>query len=180
MRMSRRAVIAGAIVSAASVMIPQTVRFAYADEAPKPAPPPSAADASPEAIVKNLYDRYLAGAYDYMDDGLRAHYFATATDHLLARVFDKSKTDNEPGIDYEPLIDGQDGEVKGLTIVMTSSTPATSTAPGKATVEARFTSYDDKMTVIFDFVTEKAVWKIDDIRNKEGNSLKAVAKDFLQ
>jgi len=145
-----------------------------AEEAKKPAPAPSGPDAKPEEIVKNLYDRYAAEAYDYMDDPLRPRYFSAATDALLKKAFDKSKADNEPGIDYEPLIDGQDGEVKGLSIVTTANTPA------KVTVEARFTSFEDKMTVIFDFVSEKNAWKIDDIRNKEGNSLKAVAKDFLQ
>jgi hypothetical protein len=157
-------------------MLPDALGVAArADDSPKkPVPPPSGPDAKPEEIVKNLYDRYLAESYDYMDEPLRAHYFTQATDKLLKKVFDKSKADDEPGIDYEPLIDGQDGEVKGLTIVTTASTPT------RATVEARFVSFEDKTTVIFDFVLEKTSWKIDDIRSKDGNSLKAVAKDFLQ
>eukprot|EP01037_Dinobryon_pediforme_P037082 gene37082-44373_t len=103
---------------------------AFAAEAvKKSAPPPPGNDAKPEDIVKNLYDRYAAEKYDYMEDALRPHYFTKATDALLKKVFDKSTADNEPGIDYEPLIDGQDGEVKALAIVVTSSSPV------KATVE---------------------------------------------
>ncbi len=152
-----------------------TVSAARAEDAKKPLPPTPGPDAKPEEIVKNLYDSYaIEGGFDYMGDKLRPRYFTQATGDLLKKVFVKSEADNEPGIDYEPLIDGQDGEVKGLVITPTASTPV------KATVEARFTSFEDKMTVIFDFVPEKNVWKIDDIRDKEGNSLKAVAKDFLQ
>jgi hypothetical protein len=142
---------------------------------PAKLPPAPGPDAKPEEIVKTLYDsRASASGFDFLDDKLRPRYLTKATDELLTKVFAKSEAENEPGIDYDPLIDGQDGEVKGLVIATTSATPA------KATVEARFTSYDDKMTVIFDFVSEKNTWKIEDIRDKEGNSLKAVAKDFLQ
>lgn len=149
--------------------------FAASAETTKPLPAAPAAEAKPEEIVKTLYDGYrIDPGYDYLGEKLRPRYFTAATADLLKRVFAKSEAENEPGIDYEPLIDGQDGEVKDLVIVVTLN------APPKMTVEARFTSFGDKMTVIFDFVSEANIWKIDDIRDKEGNSLKAVAKDFLQ
>jgi hypothetical protein len=176
-RLRRDVLIAGLAAATMPILAPLlgAVRLSRADSvAKKPAPPPAGPDAKPEEIVRNLYDRYLAEVYDYMDEPLRIRYFSQATDALLKKVFDKSKADDEPGIDYEPLIDGQDGEVKGLVIATTLATPT------KATVEARFTSYEDKTIVIFDFLLEKTTWKIEDIRNKEGNSLKAVAKDFLQ
>ncbi|MDR3497557.1 MAG: DUF3828 domain-containing protein [Ancalomicrobiaceae bacterium] len=141
--------------------------------AKKVPPPPAAVDAKPEVIVRNLYERYAAEAYDYLDDKLRSRYFTKAMSQLIGKVFAKSKQDDVPGIDYEPLIDGQDGEVKGLAIVVTSESPA------KATVEARFTSVDDKITVTFDFVSEAGGWKIDDIRGKD-SSLKEISKQFLQ
>lgn len=167
MSVSRRVLLAFAVMSA--------VLPASAAEPAKPLPAPPANDASPEAIVKTLYDAYrIDQSYDYLGDKLRPRYFTAATADLIKRVFVKSEAENEPGIDYEPLIDGQEGEVKDLAVVVTSN------APPKATVEARFTSLGDKMTVIFDFIQEAGVWKIDDIRNKEGNSLRAVAKDFLQ
>ncbi len=167
MSVSRRVLLAFAVTS---FVLP-----ASAAETPKPLPAPPANDAAPEAIVKTLYDAYrIDQGYDYLGEKLRPRYFTTATADLIKRVFAKSEADNEPGIDYEPLIDGQEGEVKDLNVVVTSN------APPKATVEARFVSFGDKMTVIFDFVQDANVWKIDDIRNKEGNSLKAVAKDFLQ
>jgi Protein of unknown function (DUF3828) len=172
MMLHRRVLLAAGILAVAGIG-PAGVP-ALADDAKKPAPPPPAADAKPDDIVKNLYDRYAAGAFDYLDDKLRPRYFSKATDELLKKVFDKSTKDDEPGIDYEPLIDGQEGEVKGLSIVVASL------APPKATVEARFTSFDDKMVVTFEFVQEHNNWKIDDIKGREGNSLKGVAKEFLQ
>jgi hypothetical protein len=168
MSFSRRSFLIASLAVASPVL-------AYADDAKKPLPPTPGPDAKPEAIVKTLYDSYLADqGFDYMSDKLRPRYFTSATADLLKKVFARSEAENEPGIDYEPLIDGQDGDVKGLAIVTTA------TAADKSTVEARFTSFEDKLTVIFDFVTENGAWKIDDIRNKQGNSLKAVAKDFLQ
>ncbi|MDR3373253.1 MAG: DUF3828 domain-containing protein [Ancalomicrobiaceae bacterium] len=139
----------------------------------KTPPPPPATDAKPEEIVRNLYDRYFAEAYDYLDDTFRPRYFTKATAQLIGKVFAKSQKNDEPGIDYEPLIDGQDGEVKGLNIVVTSQSPA------KTTVEARFTSLEDKVVVSFDFVSEAGIWKIDDIRGKE-SSLKEISKQYLQ
>ena len=147
----------------------------FAETPKKKLPPTPGPDAKPEEIVKTLYaSREIDSGFDFFDDTLRPRYFTQATDALLKKVFERSEAENEPGIDYEPLIDGQDGEVKGLSIVVTASGQA------KSTVEARFTSFEDKTVVIFDFVAEANVWKIDDIRDKEGNSLKAVAKDFLQ
>lgn len=159
-----------ALVAAALVL---GTGAALAEDQPKKAPPPPpAADAKPEDIVRNLYERYFAEAYDYLDDKLRPRYFTKATSALIGKVFDKSKKNDEPGIDYEPLIDGQDGEVKSLTIVATNS------APPKATVEARFTSFEDKVTVIFDFFNDGGGWKIDDIRGKD-SSLKDICNKFL-
>ncbi|MEJ1158248.1 DUF3828 domain-containing protein [Prosthecomicrobium sp. N25] len=138
------------------------------------APPPAPAGASPEAVVRNLYDRYAAGAFDYMTDRrLAARTFTAATAGLLARAFAKSKKLDEPGIDYEPLIDGQDGEVKGLTVATTAATT------DKATVTATFKSFDETLTVTFEFRREKGVWRVEDIRGREGTSLRGVAKAFL-
>jgi hypothetical protein len=174
MSLHRRQLLAAAGLSLAVVAL--TVATAAAVEnVHNKMPPTPGPDARPEDIVKALYDsRNVDLAFDYMSDQLRPRYFTTATSELLKKVFVRSEAENEPGIDYEPLIDGQDGEVKGLVIVKTAATP------DKATVEARFTSFEDKTIVIFDFVNEKSIWKIEDIRDKEGNSLKAVAMDFLK
>ena len=172
--LSRRRLLAVTLLATALSALGPTRSPDAAEPPKKPAPPPAGDSAKPDEIVRNLYDRYAAGVLDYMEDTLRPRYFTKETDTLLKRVFDKSTKDDEPGIDYEPLIDGQDGDVKALTVVTTVSTPA------KATVEARFTSLDDKVVISFEFLLEKSIWKIDDIKGKDGTSLKSVARAFLQ
>lgn len=131
--------------------------------------------AAPDAVVKSLYDRLAAEAYDYMTSkALRRRYFTAATSTMIEKVDAKSVKNEEPGIDYDPLIDGQDGEVKNLKIAVTAS------SADKATVEARFRSFDADLTVVFDMRNEKGVWKIEDIRGREGSSLRAVMRDYLK
>ena len=62
-------------------------------------------------------------------------------------------------LDYDPFIDGQDGEVKKLNIQMIQRDEE------KATVEARFISFDEKKSIFFDVVLEKGAWRINDIRS---------------
>jgi hypothetical protein len=138
-------------------------------------PPVAPPDAGPQAVVQSLYARYAAEAYDHMTDkALRRRYFSAATATMIEKVFAKSKKLDEPGIDYEPLIDGQDGEVKDLAVTVVSADPA------KAVVEAAFTSFDQKLVVGFDLVNEKGVWRIGDIRGREGASLRKIMAEFLK
>lgn len=62
-------------------------------------------------------------------------------------------------LDYDPFIDGQDGEVKKLNIQMVQR------AEEKATVEATFISFEEKKSIFFDVVLEKGAWRINDIRS---------------
>ncbi|MBT9291991.1 YbjP/YqhG family protein [Prosthecodimorpha staleyi] len=143
--------------------------------AKKPVPAPAPASAKPEDVVRNLYARLDAEAYDYMTNRkLAQRYFTASTVKLIDKVDAKSKKLQEPGIDYDPLIDGQDGEVKGLAVTVESATA------DRATVVAAFTSFDEKLRVTFDMQLEKGAWRVEDIRGREGSSLKAVAADYLK
>lgn len=139
------------------------------------APPPAPLTAKPEEVVRNLYDRLAAEAYDYMTDRkLAARYFTASTLKLLDEVDVKSRKNEEPGIDYDPLIDGQDGEVKKLAVAVKSATAE------KATVVATFVSFGAKMRVTFDMRFERGAWRVEDILGREGSSLRGVARDYLK
>jgi hypothetical protein len=62
-------------------------------------------------------------------------------------------------LDYDPFIDGQDGEVKKLNIKMVQQEEE------KATVEATFISLEEKKSIFFDVVLERGAWRIHDIRS---------------
>lgn len=63
-------------------------------------------------------------------------------------------------IGADPFLNGQDGEVKGLSF---DTIPA---AAGKATVLANFRSFGKPVTVRFQMVRENGGWRIDDIVNR--------------
>ena len=128
---------------------------------------------SPEAIVKVLYA--VGNTTDVLTQkGPRAKTFTPAMAKLIARTIAKSQKRDEPAIDYEPLIDGQDGEVKDLVVAATASDAA------EATVEARFVSFGEKFTVTFDFMLVAGIWKLDDIRGREGTGLKKICQDYMK
>ncbi len=60
-------------------------------------------------------------------------------------------------LDWDPFINGQDGEVKGLVL------HAAEAADGKARVTATFMSLKAKQSVDFNLVLDKGRWLIDDI-----------------
>jgi hypothetical protein len=158
---------------AAGSLFAVTAGVTRAEEPHKIAPP----DAVPEAIVKLLYD--IGDTVDAMTvKAERERYFTAATAKLMAKVLEKSKKNDEPGIDYEPLIDGQDGEVQNLVITKTEE------AGDKATVTAAFDSFDEKVSVDFAFEREKGVWKIANISGRPRGGVKsdllAVMKDYTK
>lgn len=165
------------VVRAAVALLLATAPLALARtaHAAGKAPPPAPVAARPDEVVRNLYARYEAEAYDYRTNRkLAQRYFTAATLKLLDKVDAKSKKNEEPGIDYEPLIDGQDGEVKDLVVAIETATA------DAATVAATFVSFDEKMRVVFDLRLEKGAWRIEDIRGREGSGLKSVASEYLK
>lgn len=61
-------------------------------------------------------------------------------------------------LDYDPFLNGQDGEVKNLHIAVTSKP-----IRDRAEVTASFMSFDYHMKVRFRMILENGAWKIDDI-----------------
>jgi len=99
---------------------------------------------------------------------LESPYLDKLFSHTLVGLI---KTDNcvssgEVGVlDWDPFINGQDGEVQKLV------TRVVRRDNDKAVVEASFLSFKRKQSVLFDMVLEKGTWRIDDIRplGEDGN-----------
>lgn len=163
--MHRRAFIAAAVSAA---LVP-SLAFAAGKKIGLPDP-----KASPEQIVRNLYDRNAAEEIDYLEDKPRKRYFTASTDKLLGKAFKISEKRQEPSIDYDPVIDGQDGDPKNIVIVPISSDAT------RAVVEARFDSFDEKVVVTYTFENEKGVWKIEDIAGRGRAGVRARAENYLK
>src|SRR5262249_16130463 len=121
-------------------------------------------------IVEKIYkvsagpDGKYQSASAFSDNGIRKRYFSKALLAQILRMEKKSARDNEPILDFDPITNSQDPDVKDLTITVESR------APAKPVVAAKFFSFDDKQPSIvrYDFVLENATWRIDEIRGEHG------------
>lgn len=142
---------------AASVLLaPHASRLALA--AP-PAAAPAAAQ-TPEALVKDVYQHYLETApdtvvgFDFADPNVAKSYF----DPLLAKLVAADAKADEPKLNFDPFIDGQDFEIKAVTYTTKLSTKTS------AVVVAEFENYDEKKIITFKLVRTAAGWRIADVQ----------------
>ncbi|MFN0077650.1 MAG: DUF3828 domain-containing protein [Prosthecobacter sp.] len=135
----------------------------------------SAADkvATPEALVAELYKAHDAEKSPFFQDKDRAlvdRYFTKELADLMWKDIKASK--GEVGaIDFDPLYNAQDTEIKNFVI-----NPA-KVDGGKATVVMNFTNFDKKTRITFKLAQQGDAWKISDIQYPEGHALLKLYKD---
>ena len=117
---------------------------------------------TPEALIKALY-RYDP---DETDAEAPSPYTPFFSDALNARFqADRDRTpDGEVGaIDFDPVISGNDGRARHLTI----SPPIV--LGDRAELEVRFEN-GGPMTLYYTLVKEHGGWMVDDIANQQGDT----------
>lgn len=123
-------------------------------------------DNGPDAFVRGLYAPYIAGETENVGlqnpDNLTSDFSA-----LIERADAYSRLLEEPIIDYDPIANGQEWEIKSVDVAVTA--PA---KDGAATVDAKFDSFGSTKTVTYALRQENGAWKIDDIR-ADGQSFRA-------
>lgn len=113
----------------------------------------------PRTVVDTLYSPYKVAFDDFewrrwdetqlYSDGLNALFEA-----------DRKEADGEIGrIDFDPFINGQDYDIKGLVVGDATVTGET------ATVKVAFTNFDNPQDMTIHLVRESNRWKIDDVEN---------------
>ena len=117
---------------------------------------------TPQALIKALY------AYDIADTADDAPSpYQPFLSRSLNRLFQKDRdatADGEVGaVDFDPVISGQDGEAKGVTL----SPPIL--LDDRAEMEVSFRNGSEKVTLYYTLVREAGGWKVDDIANQEGD-----------
>lgn len=131
-----------------------------------------AKESAPVSYVRDLYAPYIANENDKI--GLD---HARLTDDLKA-VIDKAdaygRLLDEPIIDYDPIANGQDWEIKAVTV--TAPSPP---KDGAATVEAAFDNAGTPQRVTYSLRDVDGAWKIDDI-SSDGQSLRAGIENNLR
>lgn len=123
----------------------------------------TAAEPTPDATIRKAYQI----TQKTLDGGGEPPWRPPHRDRLfsksLAALFARDdRYQDESGdmghVAADPFIQGQDGEVKNLSVAVTQPPAA-----GKAQVTARFRSYGQNVTVVFRMVEEGGGWRIDDI-----------------
>jgi hypothetical protein len=122
----------------------------------------AAAENSPADVVTAIYHIYAGPKGDYqagsLDDKRVAAYFSKSLRAGLKAMNARSKTLNEPILDFDPVTDSQDPQVDKLTI-----------APeGDSAALATFSSGEEQRVVRYLFVREGEAWKVDDIAGGAG------------
>jgi len=130
--------------------------------------------ASPESVVAELYK---------LHDAQKGPFFQTKDRKLVDRFFTKPFADmiwkanhgpeGEVGaIDFDPLYDGQDFEIKNLKF------SASGVTENSATVMADFLNFGEKRSVTHLMKMVDGAWKIDDIKYQQQGTLMEALKDY--
>lgn len=129
----------------------------------------SAADkaVTPEALVAQLYKAHDAEKSPFFqaeDRALVDRYFVKELADFLWK--DAKESDGGLGvIDFDPLYNAQDTEIKNFVINKAK------VDGGKATVVVSFVNFDEKTRITFKLVMLDDAWKISDIQYTEGHAL---------
>lgn len=159
---------------------------AMADPAAPPAPPatPDPGDVSqPNGMIRDLYTRYYAATMATEKEGVTMppeldwaaiadKYFTTE----LATRFKKAIASDEPVIDWDFFINGQDfGDLKVLSVDTTMTDART------ASVMVKTSNFGNESTTLVSMVSGIQGWRIADMAfvggEPEGMSLSSVLKD---
>ena len=129
--------------------------------------PALGADQAPDAFVRDLYAAHMPsidgkGAGVLADDKLRSRFFATDLAAAIKKDFDDSaKADEVGAIDFDPITDSQDPQVKDLKFDVVSA------AGDKAQVKASFDRGEPKRAEIFyDLVKQAGQWHVANVSTK--------------
>ena len=148
--MHRRAILFGAAAAALAACSRQEGKTV--DVPPAPAAP------DPAGVVRGLYGPYLgegAQAREFRD---QAPWSADLWRQLEAMIA-RSNAINEPILDFDPVMDAQDGALTDLNV-----TTDAVTENSHAVVRARFTNLGEQKEVLYDLVWENNGWRVDNIR----------------
>jgi uncharacterized protein YecT (DUF1311 family) len=139
----------------------------------------------PAAIVTAIYRRAAKGKGDsggqflWADKEARPKFFCNAMVALWARAEAKTEGDAGP-IDFDPVTNSQDPDLKSFKVSTEKQTAATATV--SATMLDRYgpRKFSTDETVHYDLVLESGQWKIDDIRGASGGTPWSVHEMLVQ
>jgi hypothetical protein len=115
---------------------------------------------SPAAVVKELYRIHNNGNGPlFTKEGRKAHerFFDENLSRLIWKDLTETPEDEVGHIDFDPLFNAQDMQIKNFNV------GAAAVEGDAATVPVTFVNFDRKVTITFRLVKAGGVWKISNI-----------------
>jgi len=115
---------------------------------------------TPQALIEALYS-YDTSKTDENAPSLYSPFLSDGLNALWQADVDRTPEGEVGGIDFDPVISGQDGTATELQIgepILLGKT---------AELEVQFRNYDP-VTLYYTLVKEHGSWKVDDIANQQG------------
>jgi hypothetical protein len=190
---TRRVVVLDALAGALAAASVRPADAAQGKKASQPAtsqPATSAPGASedPVAILNGIYTRAAKGKGDggagfvIENKAAKAKYLSKSLIDLWARADDNTPKEDVPPIDFDPLTNSQEPDVKSFSVV-TEKLEA-DTAVITVTISGRMPRAKPSDHIIrYNYVREDGKWKIDDISGTidgEAWSLRDILKESLK
>ena len=190
---TRRVIVLDALAGALAAASVRPADAAQGKKASQPAtsqPATSAPGASegPVAILNGIYTRAAKGKGDggagfvIENKAAKAKYLSKSLIDLWARADDNTPKEDVPPIDFDPLTNSQEPDVKSFSVV-TEKLEA-ETAVIAVTISGRMPRAKPSDNIIrYNYVREDGKWKIDDISGTidgEAWSLRDILKESLK
>jgi predicted NUDIX family NTP pyrophosphohydrolase len=135
----------------------------------------AATQVAPEAVVAELYKQHDGKKSPFFQDkdrGAIDKYFSKSLGDMIWKdAVTSHKEEGVGAIDFDPLYNAQDVDIKNLKV----GTP--DVKGDKATVPVTFDNFGKKQTVKFLMAQEKGAWKINDIDYGDGFKLTKVLNE---
>jgi hypothetical protein len=119
-------------------------------------------DKTPEDLLGFIYKQYVGKKADddvfrWTQKGMAERLFEPTLARGLIRALNSAANREEPVIDFDPFVDGQDFDIKSYSL------KAEAKSAERARIVAVFTNLGEPRRVTYDLVSTKAGWRIHDI-----------------
>jgi hypothetical protein len=119
-------------------------------------------DKTPEELVSFIYRQYVGKTPDddifrWSEKAMAERLFEPTLARGLVRALNSPENQEEPIIDFDPFVDGQDFEIKSFTLKAERGTT------DRARIVAAFDNMGEPRRVTYDLVSTKAGWRIHNI-----------------
>jgi len=127
----------------------------------------SVPDRTPEDVIRFVYQQYVGKKPDdeifrWTDKAMAERLFEPTLARGLIRALNSAANQEEPVIDFDPFVDGQDFDIPSYSLKTENKTA------DRVRILAVFTNMGEPRQVTYDMVATKAGWRIHDISWGQG------------